>query len=69
MSTLFSKKKKKISSILNTSIIEKSAILPTSIFKGGTKSQKTSNNLDNIYVNESIIDSALKTSLKQVFYI
>ena len=59
VSALHPRKKKKISTMSNASTVEERAILPISVLKKGTRSQKTSDNLDNLYVNETNVDTAL----------
>ena len=51
MSTLFPKRKKKVSPTSNASTVEKKTILLTSVLKRITKSQKMSNSFDNFCVD------------------
>ena len=67
MSTLFPRRKKKISPMLNTSFVEKKAILLTSVFRKATKSQKTSDSLGNFHVDETNVDGALALPCNKLF--
>ena len=59
VSTLLPRRKKKISPMSNASTAEGRAILPTSVLRKGTRSQKTSGSLGNLYVDETNVDGAL----------
>lgn len=65
VSILLLKKKKNTSSILNASIIEKIVILPISLLKLKTRSQKTSTSLDNFCVNRPMWIMTLSSSKKK----